>query len=271
MYSSQSKITPYNICWEKNVLLFYQSTDKTCHIPSTLTSQCHSVHLHSLLSVHLNSWCLHLPHTWCYHFQPLHHHSTNISSSGPSNALDIQHIWNPFRVTSGNVRCHVIIHYQQHVTLDFLFLPAWVKALLPLYEPLIYICFRWSLNGLFTTCNTQGVCSWNSWFLFLGQTVPQMHTTLTTPFPSKHLWLSVPSHCQPILYKFIHHLTFRLASDKDLFRLLLHRHTFAIYNHMWWYLLPSGNAANIMVTWISSLPVAFISRFCRTVIDSVIW
>ena len=190
----------------------------------------------------------------------------------PIQRTGYTHVWNSFTVTSGDM---LPSHYPLPTTCHtgLLVSSSLGQRIITSYEPLTYNCFRWSVNGLFTTCYTARSlfmeigCGFHFWDKLSLKCIQHQQP----PFSPKHLWLSVPCHCQPIFCKFIHHLTFRLAFDNNLFRQLLHKHTFAIYNHIGWYLLPSVNDANIMVTCIFSLPVAFISRFSHIVIDSVIW
>jgi len=91
---------------------FIHLVHKACHILSTSTNQCHCLHLHSQ--------CLHSSHslqTFPSSSLPFH----NISSSVPSNALDIQHFLKPFTVTYGKMHCHAIMsHNDTTVHLHFL-------------------------------------------------------------------------------------------------------------------------------------------------------
>ena len=59
-------------------------------------------------------------------------YSLSFHSSDPSIAWDIQHFPIPCSLTSGEMCCHPLtIHGQRWVTLNFLILPAEIKALLP--------------------------------------------------------------------------------------------------------------------------------------------
>ena len=86
-----------------------------CQILSSFISQCHCVHLHIQY--------LHLPGTNFLTFPSFSLPFHNISSSVPSNALDIQHFYKPFPVTTDEMLFHAVINQQLNNT--FVLLVLW--------------------------------------------------------------------------------------------------------------------------------------------------
>jgi len=100
---------------------------KTCHILSTFTTQCHSLHLHSQ--------CLHIP------LSPnISNLFTAIHCVGYTSPLI-----KPFTVAAGEMHCHaVMFRLQRRVTLCILILQSGVKAWSPVKVH--------SLNSFFQSC-----------------------------------------------------------------------------------------------------------------------
>lgn len=79
----------------------------------------------------------------------------NVSSSVPSNSLDIQHCLKASIIAVGEMHCHALIKPLTNRNHNMLLdssngFRAWYRVT----SHSLYSCFKWSLNGLFTTPNT---------------------------------------------------------------------------------------------------------------------
>ena len=113
------------VCQEKYFIHLLQLINKTCQIPPIFI--CHvSTFVAFNMSIFTTSVLI-FPTFLSYPASSLSFHS-----SDPCTAWDIQHCPIPFSLTSGEMCCHAtLIHRKRGVTLNFLILPAGVKALLP--------------------------------------------------------------------------------------------------------------------------------------------